>query len=209
LLAKYTTEKFKIDDGQKDIDGWLLRPFSKKDDSETIIFSPGRDQTSKDMMPYAENAVEHGYNGVIFNYRELGEDQSELLSKRRDLELVVRFVKKLDYVAENNIVLLGEDFGAVISVVTVNDIPNEISKMVLMHPEFNFMDQFAYDSLNECNIPVLVLQGDMDHVVPLESTKKALELYPNAELKVFKGAGHEFLGEYRNQAIKTIDEFLK
>ncbi|WP_334329977.1 alpha/beta hydrolase [Companilactobacillus sp. HBUAS59699] len=203
MLAKYSTEKFEIDDGNKTIWGWILRPLSKKSDSQALIFSQGMNQSYKDMIPYAEYATSHGHTGIVFDYRD--NDQEDVTSRQEDLELVVRFARKLDDVDTNKIVLMGENIGGKVVIDTANSIPDRISKLVLIHPELGLNDS---KNIGKFTGPILVLHGDMDRSVPLESIKKAFESSSNAELKILKGAGHEFLGNYRNQSLKIIDQFL-
>ncbi|MER7973930.1 MULTISPECIES: alpha/beta hydrolase [unclassified Streptomyces] len=57
------------------------------------------------------------------------------------------------------------------------------------------VDAFGYtdftDDLASFDVPTLVVHGDDDQVVPLEATgRKAAELVPGAELKVYQGGSH-------------------
>ena len=57
--------------------------------------------------------------------------------------------------------------------------------------------------------PVQIFHGDQDEVVALSYSKKALEAYKNASLKVMTGEGHGFSNEARDTVIETIKEFLQ
>ena len=55
---------------------------------------------------------------------------------------------------------------------------------------------------------VLLLHGDQDSIVPLSYSERALEMYPSAELKVIRGAGHGFYGTDEQLAVDYILEYL-
>ena len=57
--------------------------------------------------------------------------------------------------------------------------------------------------------PVLLIHGDSDEVIPLESSEKALEAFPDARLEVLEGAGHGFEGEQMREAAGKICEFIR
>ena len=56
---------------------------------------------------------------------------------------------------------------------------------------------------------VLLIHGDADSIVPLDYSKRALEAYPSAELKVIPGGGHGFYGQDAQQAIAYTLEYLQ
>jgi len=67
-----------------------------------------------------------------------------------------------------------------------------------------------YDLLPDYRGPVLILHGDKDPIVPLRYSERAAEIFPNAELIVFPGQGHGFMGASRNDAKeKEAAFFLK
>lgn len=56
---------------------------------------------------------------------------------------------------------------------------------------------------------VLIVHGDNDQLVNISYSRKAVETYKSAELKVIPGAGHGFRGEDNNTAIGYLLEYLK
>lgn len=70
-------------------------------------------------------------------------------------------------------------------------------------------DMDAYADMKRFTRPVLLLHGDKDPVVPLSGSEKALEFYPDARLKVIKGAGHGFKADDFKLSTGYISEFLK
>ena len=67
-----------------------------------------------------------------------------------------------------------------------------------------------YDLIPNYTGPVLLLHGDKDPIVPLSYSERAAETFPNAELIVFPGQGHGFMGASRDDAKeKEVEFFLK
>lgn len=66
-----------------------------------------------------------------------------------------------------------------------------------------------YDLLPQYPGPVLILHGDADPIVPLRYSERAAEIYPNAELVVYPGQGHGFMGPSRTVAIRRETEFFR
>ena len=65
-----------------------------------------------------------------------------------------------------------------------------------------------YEKIPAYTGPVLILHGDKDPIVPLSYSERARDVYPNAELIVYKGQGHGFMGKSRDEAKKAETEFF-
>jgi len=66
-----------------------------------------------------------------------------------------------------------------------------------------------YEHITSYTGPVLILHGDADPVVPLRYSEKAAEVYENAELIVYPGQGHGFMGKYRDEAKEAEAAFFR
>lgn len=67
-----------------------------------------------------------------------------------------------------------------------------------------------YSEMKNFKKPVLILHGDKDSAVDVSYSKKAVENYPDAELKIFEGSEHLFETEKDfNDAINYILPFLE
>ncbi len=66
-----------------------------------------------------------------------------------------------------------------------------------------------YEHIAACACPVLILHGDKDPIVPLRYSERAKEVLPDAELIVYPGQGHGFMGTARNQAKDAETAFFK
>ncbi|MDG2954813.1 alpha/beta fold hydrolase [Bisgaard Taxon 10/6] len=94
------------------------------------------------------------------------------------------------------------------------DIPTEFNYRGWIKVGKNyFADLYDINVMNEIGKyqkPVLILHGDLDPQVPVTKSKTAQSHYPNAELKIIKGAEHSFLKEpYFTQALQEINQYLK
>ena len=54
----------------------------------------------------------------------------------------------------------------------------------------------------------LILHGGKDPIVPLSYSERAVEVLKNAELIVYPGQGHGFMGSQRNHAMQTEAAFF-
>ena len=68
-------------------------------------------------------------------------------------------------------------------------------------------DYDVYDEIGAYEGPVLIIHGTADDIVPFSYSQKALEVYKNAVLIPFEGAGHGFFSE-RSQAFEDAAAFL-
>lgn len=66
-----------------------------------------------------------------------------------------------------------------------------------------------YDMLKDYTGKVLIIHGTEDPIEPLSYSERAVKLFPDARLEVFKGAGYGFYGEDEERAINTAMEFIK
>jgi len=56
---------------------------------------------------------------------------------------------------------------------------------------------------------VLIIQGDKDEMVPMESARQAALLFRNATLKVLDGVGHVFKGEAGKRMHALLQEYIR
>jgi len=66
----------------------------------------------------------------------------------------------------------------------------------------------SWDRLDEIQVPVLILHGDSDPLVPVGNGINLAERIEGAELRVFEGAGHLLPMERPAEVIGAIVEFL-
>lgn len=66
-----------------------------------------------------------------------------------------------------------------------------------------------YQKIADYRKPVLIIHGDRDNMVPLSSSRKAVQVYESAELKIISGGGHGFEGGQRFQAAGYSIRFIQ
>ena len=67
----------------------------------------------------------------------------------------------------------------------------------------------VYPQIGRYGGPVLIVHGDEDPVVPLGYSRRALQVYPDAQLHVVRGAGHGFAGGAWEEALGQVADFLR
>ena len=74
----------------------------------------------------------------------------------------------------------------------------------------DFSETDYTEDLKKINIPVLVLHGDDDQVVPIEASgSKSANLLPQGKLKVYKGGSHALHNINVDEVNKDLLEFIK
>lgn len=71
----------------------------------------------------------------------------------------------------------------------------------------DLLDYDVYADIADFDKDVLILHGDEDSVVPLSYSERALEVYPSAELKILRGAGHGLSGKDARIAIDFMTQY--
>jgi len=66
----------------------------------------------------------------------------------------------------------------------------------------------SVEFIEKLNIPVLILWGDKDTLIPVENAYRYHKLYKNSSLTIISGANHSLLIEHSKEAIKAVKTFL-
>lgn len=66
----------------------------------------------------------------------------------------------------------------------------------------------TFERLNTIKVPVLVMTGEVDILVPPENSQVLAENIPNAKLVTYPECGHGFFSQVPEQVYKTIHDFL-
>ena len=94
----------------------------------------------------------------------------------------------------------------------VEDIPETVEFWGLMLGRGFFTSMRALDvfpRMAEYDKPVLILQGDQDAIVSVESSQRAAKAYPSAELVIFSGEGHGFSPEGNREVCEMLLDFVQ
>ncbi|MCA9704757.1 MAG: alpha/beta hydrolase [Myxococcales bacterium] len=66
----------------------------------------------------------------------------------------------------------------------------------------------ARERLSEVGCPTLVVWGDRDSLMPVETGQRLAELLPDAKLRVVEGCGHAVAEERPDALVELVSEFL-
>lgn len=69
------------------------------------------------------------------------------------------------------------------------------------------MDPFA--CIPGIDLPVMLLHGDADPIVPVSISRRAADAFPRAELTIFPGEGHGFTAEGSQETDRLIAGFVR
>jgi non-heme chloroperoxidase len=73
-----------------------------------------------------------------------------------------------------------------------------------------FSETDLTEDLKRMDVPTLIIHGDDDQIVPIDdSARKAVDLVPDAELKVYPGAPHGISTTHKDQFNADLLEFLE
>jgi hypothetical protein len=117
--------------------------FGKSDAPKpAVILSHGFLANQKMCYDYAKLLADLGYVAFTFDFCGGGlgchsDGKSEdmtVLTEKADLLAVLRYVQSLSYVDADNISLLGCSQGGFVSMLVAKEIPNEISRLLLLYP---------------------------------------------------------------------------
>ncbi len=132
---------------------------------------------------------ESGLRTVRFNFRGVGESEGEHddgYGETDDLFTVAEWVRRTR--PEDSLWLGGFSFGSYITLRAALNL--DIGQLISIAPP---ADRYPFDSLQHPGCPWLIIQGDEDDVVNIDSIRAWVEsIEPLPDLIVMKEAGHFF-----------------
>lgn len=206
-----------------------------------VISSQGFGSTtkSKTYQMLLEELPKKGFIIIVFEFQGLGESEGKVEEKTatRDLEDIKAVV---DYAFNNfefdkeKFFIFGSSFGGFTALnFVLRD--NRTKALVIRAPVSNFnqtndklrsdrkyildYDAFLedgkkydiYSRASEIKIPVKIIHGNKDEMVPITQSEKLVSELPNADLIVVEEVGHRFEGkeeEVYKKIIKFFEEML-
>lgn len=150
-----------------------------------------------------------GLATVRFNYRGVGHSEGEygeVVGECEDLRAVISWVKRV--LPDYQLWLAGFSFGSYIAASLANQI--EVDQLVSIAPPVHLHD---FTQLTQIRCPWLVVQGDLDEVVPFEQVSEwANHSVVPFKFDVMEGARHFFHGrliELKKLLEKELGPFIK
>jgi pimeloyl-ACP methyl ester carboxylesterase len=212
---------FKTADG-KLINGLLFKADSTKG---LIFYLHGNAGSLKQWGNAASTYTDLDYDIFILDYRGYGKSEGKITSQEQvfqDNQMVYdELAKGYD---EKNIILLGYSIGSGMASFLASE--NDSKQLILQAPYYSLTDlagqmfpfipsftlryKFATNEyLKNCNMPVTIIHGNEDAVIPYESSLRLkAEFESKIELITLDGLGHNGLttNEDYKKALKTVLE---
>ncbi len=238
-----------INNGGRHIYGVLSCPEKTNGKSPIAIVSHGFNGTHEFSKNYFEPLNELGYQVFAFDFPcgSLGSKSDNntmnmsVLDEVSDVKAIVNFFKQQPGTDASGIVLIGESQGGLVSALAASEMPDDVSRLVLVFPALCIPENWTarypqlsdipdttrvwnvplgrrffeevrdinpFKTIGKFRNPVVIIQGDADMVVSMDDSRRAVELYKDAQLHVIKGAGHGFKPEEFKESMTYIKAFL-
>jgi len=222
----YEDVRIKTSDGLT-LQGWFIPSNSESDIAWLWFHGNGGNNGHR----ISELALAHHRTGVnifIFDYRGYGESEGKPSEKGTylDSRAAMEYLSSRPDVDKDRIVFMGNSLGAALSVELALTQPpmamilvspfasvRDMAKLTLPFPPVGWMVRNHYDNvarISQLNVPLLVLHGDEDDLVPISQGRKLYEAANQPKrFQTLDGAGHNNTYEVNpDQFWGTINEFL-
>ena len=159
---KYKSFTLKVKRGKNTIYGKIFLPKTKKKKKyPTVIYSHGFGGSYEYGLDYAKALAKKGYAVYCFDFcggspdsRSSGSTlDMSIFTEQKDLEAVLKSLKKKKYVDEKNIFLLGTSQGGAVSAITAAEHQKEIRGLILFYPAFVLVDHAKAEFKSVDEIP--------------------------------------------------------
>jgi hypothetical protein len=188
--------------------GWFVPP--RAGDRElTVLVAPGNAGNRSLRAPLARALAEEGFAVLLFDYRGYGGnagDPSEA-GLARDVRAAQRYLVDVAGVTEGRIIYFGESLGAAVVTELATEVPpvglvlrspfTELAAVGAVHYPFLPVRAMLWDRyrlaerIGELTVPVAVVYGDADAVVPPDQSRRVAELAAApVRVSVVAGADH-------------------
>lgn len=184
-------------------------------DNRIIILCHGGGASSKESSTNVDLEKEFQKIGIsTFRFDFTGHGESEgkpedftIQQGIEDIFSAMNFLRTKGY---KDFILLGTSRGGACALRAAVKSKN-LKCLVLISPTSKY-EHFDERPLiaKRCNVPTLIIQGDMDKSVPVERSRKLCDMMPICSLKIVKGADHGYtLPEKHRQRIFLAIQFIQ
>jgi fermentation-respiration switch protein FrsA (DUF1100 family) len=225
---------FRTDDGVR-LNGWFVPPVDKT--KPTILFAHGNAGNLGDCVGVMRMFLKRGYGFFAFDYRGYGKSQGQPSEKGlyQDINAASRYLAQAQRIPAQRQIAVGNSLGTAVVLDAATHLPFRavvVSSSLTSAPAVadalrdsgtmqwlkflplqHLMGQ-TYDSLSKMpkiHVPLLVLHGDHDHMMPVSMSKALYKQAGSAHkvLLIIPNAGHNsalFQGE--TQMFAQLDRLL-
>lgn len=196
--------KFTNEIGMK-LAGRLEWPISRETSTPAVIFAHGFDsgKDSSRGMAVAAALREAGTATFLIDFTGHGEsegsrNESTIERQVNDLLSAVDYLNEIPEIDMKNLGLCGASSGGLVALKTALR-ENRIRGVALRGPRTDGMTPRA----DEFRIPILVVQGDLDPLLP-ESERFVRALRGKAKIEIVPGADHLFSGPGQTETVAAL-----
>lgn len=231
---KFETVDFKSGDGTP-LHGWFI-PGRSKLPKATVVFSHGNAGSISYHMGFVMWLAEAGYNVLMYDYRGFGKSGGSVDRRGMidDVKAAFAYAAKRKDVDHTRLISYGHSLGGAQSVTALGETPVKGLRAIIIDGAFASYQKMASviggqlgaslvtDELSPKDfveklapVPLLVVHGDRDEVVPLSQGKQLFEAagQPKTFFEVKNGRHGTSLSEndgaYRKKLIAWLDATLK
>ncbi len=215
-----------------ELTGWFVAP-SRRARRSSVIVAPGNGGNRALRAPLARSLADAGMATLLVEYRGYGGNPGSPHEEglHEDLTAARRYLAARPEVDEQRVVLLGESLGA--AVVVRSAVEGPPAAVVLRSPFTSLADVASHhypflpvrallreryptiERIAELHVPLLVVAGGDDRIVPLEQSRRVFETAPGPKRFVaVPGAGHNDVAvtsgdELVEAVVELVDEHVE
>jgi hypothetical protein len=207
---------------------WFMPATSEETNGTVVVFN-GNAGNRSDRLPLAKAFAERGYAVLLVDYRGYGGNPGRPSEEglAADARAAVAYLKARSGFDSNRLVYFGESLGAAVVLGLVDH--KEPAALVLRSP-FTSLPEVAsihypflptslllwdrypnLEAIQGITVPVMIISGSDDTIVPAEQSKKLFEASPGPKrLLVIDGADHnDFALTAGDRLVDEVVEFLE
>ena len=218
---------FATDDGLI-LSAWWV-PASGGPDGSTIVVFPGNGGNRQDRVPLAQGLAARGFDVLLVDYRGYGGNPGNPSETGLLLDAVaaVDYLESRPDINADRLVYFGESLGAAVAIAVAHNRPP--SALILRSPFTSLPDvaktHYPYlptglllrdrfpsiDTISRVDVPVLVIAGTEDSIVPFDQSREIYEAAPGPKRFVtIQGADHNDAAlTHGPGVVDAVTDFLK
>lgn len=227
--------RFKSSDGTE-LHGWFMPARKVAKPKATVVFSHGNAGSVAHHFGFVDWLVMAGYNVLLYDYRAFGQSKGQI-SRRgmiEDVQAAFKYVASRKDVDADKLVSFAHSLGGAKTLTSIGMKPIKGLRAVITDGGFASYKQMAMEKAGQLGanlttdelspiqyvekispVPLLIIHGAEDRVVPLDQGKKLFEKakQPKTFYNISGGSHTDALarnhGEYRKKMLKWLDDVLK
>jgi pimeloyl-ACP methyl ester carboxylesterase len=214
----YRDLEFESGDGER-LHGWWVDARGQTRDH--LLLCHGNAGNVGDRVLHAELLTAVGFDVMLFDYRGYGRSSGrpDEAGTYEDAHAALACLREQPGVDPGRVFYLGESLGGAVAIELATAHPPAGLVLLSTFTSVRAMARVHYpvlpaalvpnaypslDLIRELHVPLLVLHGDRDDIVPLEQGRELFDAAPGPkQMRVYQGAGHNDLLDRAGRAVAT------